>query len=123
DEVDPPYEIRLTFLSPRATQSVYYDLQKCSYEPVNNRIDCMENLLDITSTITHREERAVTTMSTGIHAIRSAISLHSAGAMANFQHSDEALVCEVYNMVSPEELEKLKNQHNPFNYSERVSQT
>ncbi|XP_018020947.2 dynein intermediate chain 2, ciliary-like [Hyalella azteca] len=116
---EPTVEIRLNTVSPEVANLVHYDFTSRKYLPCEDltldlltlpsKIMLKEDLLAI------QEERALVQNTTAAHAG------HAEGGDDEKLSVDDLEGCE--DVISKEELRKLDSQPNPFNFSERVSQT
>ncbi|XP_076042145.1 dynein axonemal intermediate chain 1-like [Oratosquilla oratoria] len=107
---EPEVEIRLTTVSAQADRLVRYDFRTGQYELVPNE-DLTEDLLTLPSRIVHRDEVA--------YDQTSSVELQETAAGEGNSELEELYE----GVVSKAELALLDSQPNPFNFSERVSQT
>ncbi|XP_045122648.1 dynein axonemal intermediate chain 1-like [Portunus trituberculatus] len=116
---EPEVTIRLSSNSARLHNQVRYDLTCGSYRRVLvSEDDLTLDLLTLPSRIIHRD------LHDQIQQKQQQEKQHD--KQSSKEDGDEArrLMEEVYrDMVNPEDLAKLDSQPNPFNFSERVSQT
>ncbi|CAL4121896.1 unnamed protein product, partial [Meganyctiphanes norvegica] len=111
---EPEIEIKLTSLSIRCLNEVQYDFKSGQYEAVNKE-DLIEDLLTLPSRIIHKDDLALQKIAA------SSQKKKDTGTGGDVSAGE---LEELYDgVLSKEELAKLDSQPNPFNFSERVSQT